>query len=97
MPAALFLLALTLTPEIAARLAELPIHHTLQKYPNKPGPILESDSDARLSPRQVHSGFYGCPGHSRVPSQFVLVCPLKTTKPPLVPARLPVTSRPIDQ
>jgi len=97
MPALVFLLAKMLTPEIAARLAELHLHCIQREYPNKTGNSFKSDSAACLSPRQVHSDFYGCPGHSRVPSQFMLVCPLKTTKPPLVPARLPVSSRPIDQ
>lgn len=74
-----FLLAQMLTPDIAARLAELPLHCIEQEYPNKTGHTLEGDTDARLSPRQLHPAFYGClDWHSSVHGHWMLVHLLKT-------------------
>ncbi|MCX6602232.1 MAG: DUF2891 domain-containing protein [Acidobacteria bacterium] len=78
---AVLLLAQMLTPEIASRLAELPLHCIRQEYPNKTGHTTESDGDARLTPRQLHPAFYGClDWHSSVHGHWMLVRLLKTTK-----------------
>jgi hypothetical protein len=70
-----------LTPEIASRLAELPLHCIQQEYPNKTAHTIESESDARLTPRQLHPSFYGCfDWHSSVHGHWMLVRLLKTTK-----------------
>ncbi|MBI2687789.1 MAG: DUF2891 domain-containing protein [Acidobacteria bacterium] len=77
----LFLLAHMLTPEIASRLAELPLRCIQQEYPNKTAHTIEGDSDARLSPRQLHPSFYGCfDWHSSVHGHWMLVRLLKTNK-----------------
>lgn len=70
-----------LTPEIASRLAELPLHCIRQEYPNKTAHTIEAETDARLSPRQLHPSFYGCfDWHSSVHGHWMLVRLLKTTK-----------------
>jgi len=77
---AVVLLAQMLTPEIATRLAALPLHCIQQEYPNKTGHTTESDGDARLTPRQLHPAFYGClDWHSSVHGHWMLVRLLKTT------------------
>jgi hypothetical protein len=77
----ILLLAQMLTPEIAARLAELPLHCIQQEYPNKTAHTIEAESDARLTPRQLHPSFYGCfDWHSSVHGHWMLVRLLKTTK-----------------
>lgn len=70
-----------LTSEIASRLAELPLHCIQQEYPNKTAHTIENESDARLTPRQLHPSFYGCfDWHSSVHGHWMLVRLLKTTK-----------------
>ena len=77
----LLLLAQMLTPDIASRLAELPLHCIQQEYPNKTAHTIESATDARLTPRQLHPAFYGCfDWHSSVHGHWMLVRLLKTTK-----------------
>ncbi|MFN0106157.1 MAG: DUF2891 domain-containing protein [Bryobacteraceae bacterium] len=76
-----FLLAQMLTPDIAARLAELPLHCIQREYPNKTAHTIEGGSDAILSPRQLHPSFYGCfDWHSSVHGHWMLVRLLKTNK-----------------
>jgi hypothetical protein len=76
-----FLLAQMLTPDLASRLAELPLHCIQQEYPNKTAHTIEAESDARLSPRQLHPSFYGCfDWHSSVHGHWMLVRLLKTNK-----------------
>lgn len=77
---AILLLAQMLTPDIAARLAELPLHCIQQEYPNKTAHTIEGDADARLTPRQLHPSFYGCfDWHSSVHGHWMLVRLLKST------------------
>ncbi|HEU0119117.1 MAG TPA: DUF2891 domain-containing protein [Bryobacteraceae bacterium] len=78
---ALVLLAQMLTPDIASRLAELPLRCIQQEYPNKTAHTIESAADARLSPRQLHPAFYGCfDWHSSVHGHWMLVRILKSAK-----------------
>jgi len=78
---AILLLAQMLTPDIAARLAELSLHCIQQEYPNKTAHTIEAESDARLTPRQLHPSFYGCfDWHSSVHGHWMLVRLLKTVK-----------------
>lgn len=75
------LLAQMLTPEIAARLAELPLHCIQQEYPNKTAHTIEGEADVKLTPRQLHPSFYGCfDWHSSVHGHWMLVRLLKTVK-----------------
>ena len=77
----ILLLAQMLTPDIASRLAELPLHCIQQEYPNKTAHTIEAESDARLTPRQLHPAFYGCfDWHSSVHGHWMLVRLLKTGK-----------------
>jgi hypothetical protein len=78
---AILLLAQMLTPDIASRLAELPLHCIQQEYPNKTAHTIEADLDAKLTPRQLHPSFYGCfDWHSSVHGHWMLVRLLKTSK-----------------
>ena len=78
---AILLLAQMLTPDIASRLAELPLHCIQREYPNKTAHTIEAESDARLTPRQLHPSFYGCfDWHSSVHGHWMLVRLLKTFK-----------------
>ncbi|BDC49092.1 hypothetical protein F183_A14080 [Bryobacterales bacterium F-183] len=71
----------SLTPEVASRLAELPLHCIQQEYPNKTAHTIEGEPDARLSPRQLHPSFYGCfDWHSSVHGHWMLVRLLKSVK-----------------
>ena len=75
----ILLLAQMLTPDIASRLAELPLHCIRQEYPNKTAHTIEAETDARLTPRQLHPAFYGCfDWHSSVHGHWMLVRLLKT-------------------
>jgi len=66
--------ATRLTPEIAARLAALPLQCIHQEYPNKTGHTIEGEADARLTPKQLHPAFYGCfDWHSSVHGHWMLV------------------------
>jgi hypothetical protein len=77
----ILLLAQMLTPDIASRLAELPLHCIQQEYPNKTAHTIEGAADAKLTPRQLHPSFYGCfDWHSSVHGHWMLVRLLKTTK-----------------
>ncbi len=77
----ILLLAQMLTPDIASRLAELPLHCIQQEYPNKTAHTIEAEVDAKLTPRQLHPSFYGCfDWHSSVHGHWMLVRLLKTTK-----------------
>ncbi|MCA0176270.1 MAG: DUF2891 domain-containing protein [Proteobacteria bacterium] len=74
---------MTLTPDVAARLAALPLHCIPQQYPNKTGHTVVADADARLSPRELHPVFYGCfDWHSAVHGHWMLVRLLKTNALP---------------
>jgi len=76
-----FLAAQMMTPEIASRLAELPLRCIQQEYPNKTAHTIEGETDVRLSPRQLHPSFYGCfDWHSSVHGHWMLVRLLKTNK-----------------
>ncbi len=67
-----------LTPEIAAKLAALPLHCINQEFPNKTSHTADSASDARLLPRELHPAFYGCfDWHSSVHGHWMLVRLLK--------------------
>lgn len=78
---AILLLAQMLTPDIAARLAELPLHCIQQEYPNKTAHTIEAEADAKLTPRQLHPAFYGCfDWHSSVHGHWMLARLLKTNK-----------------
>jgi hypothetical protein len=68
-----------LTTDVAARLAELPLHCIQQEYPNKTAHTIEGETDARITPRQLHPSFYGCfDWHSSVHGHWMLVRLLKT-------------------
>jgi hypothetical protein len=75
-----------LTVEGAAKLAELPLRCIDQQYPNKTGHVIEDDSDARLTPRQLHPAFFGCfDWHSSVHGHWTLLRLLKSF--PDIPTR----------
>jgi len=75
-----------ISDDIAARLAELPLKCIHQEYPNKTGHTIETESDARLSPRELHPAFYGCfDWHSSVHGHWMLVRLLKSN--PALPKR----------
>lgn len=68
----------TLTPEVAERLAAMPLHCIGQEFPNKTSHTADSASDARLLPSQLHPAFYGCfDWHSSVHGHWMLVRLLK--------------------
>lgn len=70
-----------LSPDIASRLAGLPLQCIQQEYPNKTAHTIEGEADARLTPRQLHPSFYGCfDWHSSVHGHWMLVRLLKTVK-----------------
>ncbi len=72
-----------LTDEIAAQLAEKPLHCIQQEYPNKTAHIINNASEVSLSPQELHPSFYGCfDWHSSVHGHWMLVRLLKT-KPAL--------------
>lgn len=76
---ALFLFAQMLDLSTASRLADLPLHCIRQEYPNKTGHTVENESDALLTPQQLHPAFYGClDWHSSVHGHWMLVRLLKT-------------------
>ncbi|MDJ1494040.1 DUF2891 domain-containing protein [Cytophagaceae bacterium DM2B3-1] len=66
------------TPEIASRLAALPIHCIHQEFPNKTGHSSDAPEDHRLLPSELHPSFYGClDWHSSVHGHWMLVKLLK--------------------
>ncbi len=69
-----------MTLEVAGRLADLPLRCIAQEYPNKTAHTIEGETDAKLTPRQLHPAFYGCfDWHSSVHGHWMLVRLLKTT------------------
>lgn len=89
----------TLTPQIAARLAELPLACLHQEYPNKTGHSAETARDAVLTPKQLHPSFYGCfDWHSSVHGHWMLLKILKQfptlEKAPQIRAALAESFRP---
>jgi hypothetical protein len=62
----------TLTPDFAARLADLALGHVTREYPNKLDHVLGGAEDAR-GPRELHPVFYGSfDWHSCVHSYWLL-------------------------
>lgn len=63
----------TLTPDIAKKLANLPIHCINQEYPNKTAHLINSAEEARMTPSELHPSFYGCfDWHSSVHGHWML-------------------------
>lgn len=78
---------LTLTPTLAAQLAETALAGISREYPNQIAHAMTSDADAG-TPRQLHPAFYGCyDWHSAVHSHWCLARLLRT------PAGVPDTAR----
>jgi len=68
-----------LDKENAEKLSQLPLHCMDKEYPNKTAHTINSETDAKLSPSQLHPGFYGCfDWHSSVHGHWMLVHLLKT-------------------
>ncbi len=62
----------SLTPTLAAQLAETALAGITREYPNQIAHAMESDADAG-TPRQLHPAFYGCyDWHSAVHSHWCL-------------------------
>jgi hypothetical protein len=62
-----------LTPELAARFADIALANVVREYPNKLDHVLRSDADA-ASPRALHPAFYGSyDWHSCVHMHWLLV------------------------
>jgi len=67
------------TPELADRLAELPLQGIAREYPNKLDHVINGPQDLR-SPRELHPAFYGCyDWHSAVHGHWTLIRLLKQT------------------
>lgn len=67
-----------LTDEIAAKLAQLPLHCIAQEYPNKTAHVINNENESKLTPRELHPSFYGCfDWHSSVHGHWMLVRLLK--------------------
>jgi hypothetical protein len=63
----------TLTVELASRLARLALEGATREYPNSPAHLLLETGDRR-TPRELHPAFYGCfDWHSAVHSHWLLV------------------------
>ncbi len=68
-----------LTDEIAVKLSEMPLHCISTEYPNKTGHIINNETEAKMSPKDLHPSFYGClDWHSSVHGHWMLVRLLKT-------------------
>lgn len=68
-----------LTPEIASKLAEMPMGCIEKEYPNKTAHVINNENEAKLTPRELHPSFYGCfDWHSSVHGHWMLVRLLKT-------------------
>lgn len=79
LPALAFSQNISLTDEIASKLAEKPLHCIQQEYPNKTAHIINTAAEVQLSPKDLHPGFYGCfDWHSSVHGHWMLVRLLKT-------------------
>ncbi|MDH3216189.1 MAG: DUF2891 domain-containing protein [Candidatus Krumholzibacteria bacterium] len=64
---------LRLTPQAASSFALLALECVQREYPNKPGHVINDESDI-LSPRALHPAFYGCyDWHSAVHGHWMLV------------------------
>ena len=62
-----------MTPHQASAFAKLALKGLQKEYPNKPGHVLNSDSDAK-TPKALHPAFYGCyDWHSSVHGHWMLV------------------------
>lgn len=67
------------TDQIATRLSELPLKCIGQEYPNKTAHIINNETEAKLTPSELHPSFYGCfDWHSSVHGHWMLVRLLKT-------------------
>ncbi len=67
-----------LPPELASRLARLPLDCVDREYPNKPGSVLDGDSQVR-PPRQATPAFSGCfDWHSSVHGHWTMARLLRT-------------------
>lgn len=64
--------------EGASHLAALPLKCLHQEYPNKTSHISISDTDHKMTPKQLHPAFYGCfDWHSCVHGHWMLIWLLK--------------------
>ncbi len=64
---------LKMTQEQASLFARLALKGIQKQFPNKPGHVLNSDTDNKL-PRELHPAFYGCfDWHSAVHGHWMLV------------------------
>jgi hypothetical protein len=69
---------LGLTPETAQSLSQLSLACVHREYPNKPGHVMNDESEV-LSPSTLHPAFYGCfDWHSAVHGHWTLVRLLKS-------------------
>jgi hypothetical protein len=69
----------SLTNQIATRLSELPLNCIGQEYPNKTAHIINNETEAKLTPEELHPSFFGCfDWHSSVHGHWMLVHLLKT-------------------
>ncbi len=69
----------TLTDEVAKMLAEKPLNCMNQEYPNKTAHVINTATDAVMTPKQLHPSFYGCfDWHSSVHGHWMLIRLLKT-------------------
>ena len=67
-----------LTPEIASKLAEMPMGCIEKEYPNKTAHVINNENEATLTPRELHPSFYGCfDWHSSVHGHWMLARLLK--------------------
>lgn len=79
--------SIALTDDMAAQLAEKPLHCFNQEYPNKTAHTINNAGEVTLSPKDLHPSFYGCfDWHSSVHGHWMLVRLLKT-KPHLSSAK----------
>ena len=68
----------TLTDDVALNLADKPMHCINQEYPNKTAHVINTATDAKLFPSELHPAFYGCfDWHSSVHGHWMLVKLLK--------------------
>lgn len=68
-----------LDKEIAEKLSALPLGCMDKEYPNKTAHTINSATDAKLTPVELHPGFYGCfDWHSAVHGHWMLVHLLRT-------------------
>lgn len=67
-----------LSPQIAERLAQMPLHCIPTEFPNKTSHVSDGVTDATLLPSQLHPVFFGClDWHSSVHGHWMLVKLLK--------------------